>query len=112
MLGKPVFLFNPRFISGPNGGAIVELGTLGGTSSFANAINDSGQVTGLTYDSTSNQRVFLTGSNGAGMTDLGSLGGPHSMGFGVNDAGQVVGRSYLANYAGTHAFLTGPEPAV
>lgn len=96
------------FITGPNGGPIVELGTLGG-GTFAHALNDSGQVTGFSYDSNADQRVFLTGPGGVGMTDLGSLGGPHSMGFDVNDAGQVVGRSYLPGYLGSHAFLTGPD---
>lgn len=88
------------FVSiGPQGFAqqsytVTDLGTLGGTSSQAWAINNSGQIVGqsFTNNSGSSERHAFSYKNGV-MQDLGTLGGPFSDAFGVNDAGQVVGRS-------------------
>lgn len=81
---------------------ITDLGTLGGSSSSAYGINNSGQVVGQSRNSSGAQRAFLY--SGGGMTDLGTLGGVNSYARGINDAGQVVG---IANNSSglNHAFL-------
>jgi probable HAF family extracellular repeat protein len=73
--------------------AAQDLGTLGGTSSWAYAINESGQVVGASLTSTGSRHAFLW-TPGQGMQDLGTLpGGTSSTARGINDLGQVVGES-------------------
>jgi len=73
------------------------LGTLGGNSSTAYDINDSGQVVGESNKTIygSNSRAFLWNST-SGMQDLGTLGGLSSVAYGINNSGQVVGSSETA----------------
>jgi probable HAF family extracellular repeat protein len=80
-----------------------DLGTLpGGSSSIGNAINQSGEVAGLSSISVGNSHAFLY-SHGY-LQDLGTLPGlADSFGEGINDAGDVVG--YSANLFDQHAFL-------
>jgi probable HAF family extracellular repeat protein len=75
----------------PTGFAVTDLGTLGGTQSVANGVNNSGQVVGYAYNANQKRRAFLY-SNGQ-MQDLGTLGGADSEAFEVNDSGVVVGRA-------------------
>jgi len=84
-------------------GGVTELGTLGGASSFANAINNKDQVAGWAFVRGDMRHAFLWDS-AAGMQDLGTLGGKHSQAFAVNDKGQVVGSSRLPD-GQTRAFL-------
>jgi probable HAF family extracellular repeat protein len=80
-----------------------DIGTLGGNSSTAQAINDNGQVVGLSINLNGDfHHAFLY--DGTTMNDLGTLGGKYSLAAGINDNGQVVGYSYIAN-GDTHAFL-------
>jgi probable HAF family extracellular repeat protein len=87
---------------------IIDLGTLGGTSSDGSSVNNRGQVTGqarTTGDSSAH--AYLKDLHGA-MQDLGTLGGLYSGGAGINDSGQVVGGSNTTNNAQQHAFLKNP----
>ena len=73
-----------------------DLGTLGGSESFATAINDSGQVTGSATRPTG-PHAFLW--DGTTMLDLGTLGGSVSGGAAMNDSGQVTGSAPTADGA-------------
>lgn len=85
----------------PNGSMIL-LGTLGGASSQATAINDNGEVVGFASVLSGYQHAFSMMD--AMMIDLGTLGGGSSYAYGVNDSGEIVGYSYLAD-GDEHAFL-------
>lgn len=95
------------FLSGVNGGALQDLGTLtGGTFASGRAVNASGQVAGNSNSATSGQHAFLSDPNGGALRDLGTLsGGSLSFGLAVNDSGRVVGNS---NFSGTgfRAFIS------
>ena len=79
---------------------VQDLGTLGGSRSFASALNDSGQVVGYSYTAgDQNWRAFLYDSTN-GMIDLGTLGGSYSSASGINKSGQVVGYSYNSSGEG------------
>jgi probable HAF family extracellular repeat protein len=78
----------------PSGG-IVDLGTLGGTSSVARAVNESGQVVGYS-DITGNTGTHAFSWTAAGgMIDLGAPAGTGTFAADVSDSGQVVG--YISN---------------
>ena len=88
---------------------IKNLGTLGGNESAASAINNRGEVVGLTLNAIpdpfslfdlvifgssagTQTRAFLW-QNGV-MQDLGTLGGPDAQATSINERGQVTGFSY------------------
>jgi probable HAF family extracellular repeat protein len=83
-------------------GSVIELDTLGGSSSQATDINNSGEVVGFASVSSGYQHAFsmLDGM----MIDLGTLGGGSSYAYGINGSGEIVGYSYLAG-GGQSAFL-------
>ena len=83
-------------------GSMQVLGTFGGSSSQATAINNGGEVVGFASLASGYQHAFSL--TGAAMTDLGTLGGGSSYGYGVNDSGEIVGYSWLAD-GDTHAFV-------
>ncbi len=87
------------------GSAPKALGTLGGRSSAATAINDSGQVVGQAGTANnSGNRAFLW-QEGTGIQDLGALTeGRSSEASGINDWGAVVGTATNSNGQGL-AFL-------
>ncbi len=96
---------------------MTDLGTLGGTDSYGEAINDSGQVVGSANTSIGDWDAFLY-SNGS-MIDLNSVVAPGS-GFtmteadGINDAGDICGQGTDAD-GNSYAFeltpIAVPEPA-
>ena len=94
------------------GGAMQDLGTLGGPDSCAVWINQRGQVAGHSFTNSTPNPVtgiptvhpFLWTQHD-GMTDLGTLGGTVSHTVGINDRGQVAGISNRAGDATHHAFL-------
>src|SRR5688500_4715224 len=67
-------------------GALIDLGTLGGTNSSARGINDRGDVVGWSETATEARRAFLF-SNGV----LHDLGMPVSMASDINNQRQIVG---------------------
>lgn len=81
------------------------LPSLGGTYTTATAINNAGQVAGLSYLSgaSGDYRAFLYDSTG--MTTIGTFGGSASAANDINNLGQVVGYARTAGDAETHPFL-------
>ena len=71
-----------------NKGTITDLGTLGGSYSFALGINDSGRVVGWADNSGNVSQAFLY--SGGTLSALGALGGGAQ---GISAAGQIVGWS-------------------
>jgi len=85
-------------------GHMRDLGSLGGTASGTNWLNDSGEVVGqsnLSGDDT--YHPFLW--DGTRLRDLGTLGGAYGSAGHVNDAGDVTGWATLAGDATAHTFL-------
>jgi len=87
------------------------LGTLGGSTGSARAINDAGQIVGQAETDGGEIHAFLW-TEQEGMEDLGTLGGTASCALDINSLGQVVGWSELAGDAITHAFIYDPIAAV
>lgn len=71
---------------------IRDLGTLGGASSRAYAINEQGWVVGEAETRSGRLHAFLWTPE-RGMRDLGTLGGQTSRAYGINDRGEVVGEA-------------------
>jgi probable HAF family extracellular repeat protein len=80
-----------------DGTTMLDLGTLGSSQSYGEAINDSGQVTGF-----AGSHAFLW--DGTRLQDLGTLGGDASVGNAISASGQVTGYAETTDGA-RHAFL-------
>ncbi len=73
-----------------SGGAVTQLGTLGGAGSEALAVNSAGTVVGLAATPSGQGRAFRWSQGN--MSDLGTLpGGVWSAAYAVNDAGAAAG---------------------
>ncbi|HXM22378.1 MAG TPA: hypothetical protein VN948_14075 [Terriglobales bacterium] len=87
-------------------GKMTDLGTLGGNCGVTNALNNRGQVVGLS-DTAGDvyYHAFLWPGKNKNMQDLGTLGGCCAIANWVNDSGAVIGGSYTLNDQAFHAFL-------
>ncbi|HVM59644.1 MAG TPA: hypothetical protein VMV72_02165 [Verrucomicrobiae bacterium] len=76
---------------------VIDLGTLGGISSQATAINAADQIAGfaLVTGNSAYHATLWTNSSTTGV-DLGTLGGPYSQADGINGLAQIVGWAYTA----------------
>jgi probable HAF family extracellular repeat protein len=107
------FLWKPTTPNGASG-TKTDLGTLGGTQSFGNGLNASGQVTGESYttgDAATHAFMWKSttpGGTSGTMYNLGTLGGTNSYGYGINVSGQVTGASDTTGDSATHAILWKP----
>ena len=82
--------------------AFTDLGTLGGSESYASGINERGQVVGDSLTASGDYHAYLW-EKGV-MTDLGTLGGEFGNVLEINERGQIVGLSQTAS-GEFHAFL-------
>lgn len=89
-----------------DGKRVHDIGTLGGPSSTASALNDHGQVTGTsTLDADGSIMHAYRWSLAAGIVDLGRNGQGNSFGTDINNKGQVTG---FADATG-HGFFWTPQ---
>lgn len=88
------------FVAKPANGQMRDLGTLGGESSAAFAINDSGEITGWTTRADGEIRAFLCDLAGR-MRDVGP-----GEGRAINASGQIAGYTSIGVF---QAFITGPH---
>jgi len=92
------------------GGSWTNLGTLGGTDSYAAGINSSERVVGYSLNASGLDHAFLWTPGGTGgvpgnvqMKDLGTLGGNASEAYAINQGGQITG--YAQNGQNDRAFI-------
>jgi len=86
-----------------NGGSMLDLGTLSGTTSLGEQINDAGHVAGLFGDGLLFSHPFLY--DGRSARDIGTLGGPYASLAGLGERDQVAGTADLTDGLSWHAFL-------
>jgi len=82
---------------------VIDLGTLGGDTSQANAINNSGQIVGYT-DAAGNVPHAVVWTNISNSPiDLGTLGGSNSDASAINNSGQIAGVAQTTSNVALHA---------
>lgn len=95
-----------------DGRFMIDLGTMG-ASSFANDINNAGQIVGtsraLSGTGSYKNHAFISEDteNGRVITDQGTLGADNSGAYAINDSGQVVGFG-KASHKHFHSFISDP----
>lgn len=77
---------------------VVDLGSFGGSSSVAYAINKTGSVAGWSKNSLNDDHAF-SGAPGDSLNDLNLPSALCSYAYGINGSGQVVGTSYIGGQA-------------
>lgn len=104
------------FLSEPNGGTLHDLGVLfpGDRGSEGLSVNNSGQVTGVSYGTRTSATyfAFISDPNGGQLHSLGTLPGDKgSAGYSINSFGQVAGTSEIpdGNTYKIHAFFSDPN---
>lgn len=109
--GQPDLWFRDNDLNGIND-LMTDLGSLGGSSSYATSLNETGQVTGWGYTASGGRDVFVWDAT-AGMRDLGNWNAYPSPSQ-INDAGQIAGyrsgphgdiQAVLGNSAGGFSLL-------
>ncbi len=100
--------YNQTYISSGGTGAWVNIGSLGGTETSPEGMNDRGEIVGLLTISASGEypsHAFIY--SGGIMSDLGTFGGQLSCAYGVNDFGVVVGGADLPgdSYLSSRGFV-------
>ena len=92
------------------GKGMVDLGSLGGTCTFANALNNRGQVVGLSNlaGDTESHAFFWEGGM---LNDIGSLGGTYASPNTLNEAGDAAGQATTAD-GEFHAFFWQGGPLI
>jgi probable HAF family extracellular repeat protein len=85
-------------------GTMADLGTLGGTVGFATALNNRGQVAGLS-STAGNQGAHPFLWDRGKLTDLGTLGGTFGIATWMNNAGEVAGGATTRADKAFHAFF-------
>lgn len=84
-------------------GQLEDIGTLGGSKTRANAINDAGQATGWSTTAGSSYERAMIWQSG-NMSSIGNLGGPNSFGADINKYGMVAGYSQYTSSAEGHPY--------
>jgi probable HAF family extracellular repeat protein len=85
------------FLTGPNGGELMYLDTLGGSFNEARGLNNLGQVVGHSMTEDGLFHAFFTGPNGQGLTnleietDILNAGWSNIRVAAINDLGQIAG---------------------
>lgn len=88
-------------------GTMVDLGSLGGTCGYVNALNERGQLVGeSTLAGNLAYHPFLWDKrNSPPLTDLGTFGGDNGLASWINNAGEIVGSADLQGNVIHHAVL-------
>ncbi len=109
--------YHAAYFDETGGGANLELGTLGGSESWARFINNDNQIVGYASTPEANpdplypeylHAVLFDSSGGGANIDLGTLGGEESRAMAINDFGQIIGYSEIPGYMYPHACLFDP----
>lgn len=80
-----------------DGGSLTDLGTLGGSDSYAFGTNAAGQIVGLSWLAGDQQtRATLWQGSPIQRRDLGTIGGTRSIAYAINDMNQAAGASQNA----------------
>ncbi len=98
------------YISNGGTGAWINIGSLGGTQTYPEAINSRGDIVGYALDASGTDQSAFLFSNGT-LTSLPSFGGTLNTGYGINDYGEIVGGStYPGNTTGGGFVYFGSGP--